>query len=168
MTFRPGAAKGGVYLVDTAIAVSVFPTRRSCADETGGAVIEMAAVTPVLLILMFSILQFGVVVHNRIILEEAVGSAARTLALTRGTANPCSTAAAMLQTSKGSLTWSSITRTLNVHGSDYTGDTCSGAGVTMLSGEEARVTATYPWAVGFYGMNAMSGTFTSTMSVRVE
>lgn len=133
--------------------------------------VEMAAVLPLLFIMMFAVLQFSVVMHNKVMLEESVGVAARTLALTRATTNPCSTAVTALKNAAVGLASGSLNITIRVNNTDYgpsNSPTCAGQGATMTAGSSATVTSTFPWSIGFYGMYIYSGNFSSSTVVRVE
>lgn len=140
-------------------------------DERGAAVIELAVVAPLLFMMIFAILQFGIVLHNKVVLAESVGFAARALSMTRGTTDPCSTTVAKLKSAVGSGIADTVQITLTVHGSTYgpsNSPTCSGVGTSMTSGEDAVIKATYPWSVALYGMSMTGSSLAAQTSVRVE
>lgn len=146
--------------------------RRFIRDDRGAALIEMAVVTPVLAVMMLAVMQFGVVMNNRVVLAESVGAAARTLSLTRGTANPCSTAAAKLKAAASTLGSGNITITVRVNDTNYTAvapasPSCAGAGTLMAAGDEAIASATYPCSIGVLAFSTTTCLSSST-SVRVE
>ncbi len=130
----------------------------------------MAVVLPVLTILMLSIAQIGFVMNRRIMLTEAVGFAARSLALTRSNADPCLVAVTKLKAAANGLTLSSLNITIQVNGhtsATSNSPSCPGDG-SMSAGSDAVVTATYPYSIAFYGFNLGAGNFTAQTSVRVE
>lgn len=56
--------------------------------------VEFAIIIPILLLVLLSILQFGIVFHNYVTLTDASRAGARQAAIGRGTANPSGTAVA--------------------------------------------------------------------------
>jgi Flp pilus assembly protein TadG len=141
-------------------------------NERGAAIIELAVSAPLLIIMVFAVLQFSIVLHNKVVLAESVGFAARTLAMQRGVADPCSTTVTKLKAALGTAMASTAQITLTVHGTTYgpsNNPSCSGSvGTSMTSGEDATLKATYPWSIGVYGISLGPGTLTSQVTVRVE
>ncbi len=145
------------------------------AEERGSAIIEMAAVTPLLLIMVLGIMQFGVAFNNNLMVTDAVRAGARALSTTRGGADPCTTAANKLRAAAVGLTLSNLSVTIRVNGTDYgpgaagSVPSCSGAGVSMAGGDDATATGSYPCSLVVFGMNFLPGcTLTSQTVVRVE
>lgn len=140
--------------------------------EAGSALIEVAVVSPVLLMMVFGILQFGVVMNTNVTLNDAVRVASRSLAMTRGVPDPCSTATTKLKNVAQGLTASSLSIRVTVNATAYgfsNSPTCSGQGVLMTSGADATVEATYPCTAVIYGINYMpSCTLRAQTTVRVE
>lgn len=127
---------------------------------------------PVLMLLVFGILQFGLVMNNNVALNDVVRTGARSLSLTRGTADPCSTTATKMRTAAVGLTLANLSFTIMVNGNSYgpqATPSCSGQGVTMTPGADARVTGTYPCSAIIYGIDFIPGcTLTAQTTVRVE
>ena len=140
--------------------------------ESGSALIEVAVISPILLMMVFGIVQFGVVMNSNVTLNDSVRVASRTLALTRGTADPCATTATKLRNSAQGFTPGNINITVTVNGNAYGpswSPSCAGQGATMTSGADAIVQATYPCAAVVYGVNDIHGcTLSARTTVRVE
>lgn len=149
------------------------PQRRSaCTDESGQALIEVALSAPILLMMVFGILQFGVIMQRYVSLNDAIRSGARALAMTRGTADPCSTAATKTRNGAIGLDLSGLNLTFRVNGSTYgpgLTPSCSGQGVNMTAGADVVASGTYPCSAVIYGINYIPGcTLSAQSTVRVE
>ncbi len=144
------------------------------ADSRGSALIETAVSLPVLILMVFATARFAIAFNNYIVLTDAVRIGARSLAITRGNANPCQAAGSKAQIAATTLTAGDITLTEIVNGNTYTAAAgsipqCSGQGVLMSSGSDAVLRATYPCSVIIYGINFVpSCQLTSQTTVRVE
>ena len=145
---------------------------RLVTGEAGSALIEVAVVSPVLLMMVFGILQFGVVMNTNVTLNDAVRVSSRTLALTRGTPDPCATAVTKLKNVAQGFTTASLNITVTVNGTAYgpsNSPSCSGQGTTMVTGADAAVEATYPCTAVIYGVDYMpSCRLRAKTVVRVE
>lgn len=145
---------------------------RLATGEAGSALIEVAVVSPILLMMVFGIVQFGLIMNTNVTLNDSVRVASRTLALTRGSADPCATTATKLRNAAQGFTAGNISITVTVNSTNYGpswSPSCSGQGTTMVSGADAVVQATYPCAAVIYGVNYMPGcTLSARTTVRVE
>ena len=136
--------------------------------QRGSAIIEMSVALPVLILMVFGIARFGIAFNNFIVLTDATRVGARSLAISRGSADPCTTARTKLLNAATSLNSANVTITSHVNNTNYSG-ACAGQGTTMAAGDEARLTATYPCSVVIFGINFIpSCTMTAQTSVRVE
>jgi Flp pilus assembly protein TadG len=122
-------------------------------SERGQTMTEFALVLPLLVFLLFGIIQFGIAFNNYIALTDAARAASRKGAVSRGAANPagdCSSAAVNaasdLNTSKLKVTCSS----------------------TWQSGSDVTVTATYPYSIQLLGWVVKSGDLKTQIKERVE
>jgi hypothetical protein len=144
------------------------------ADSRGSALIETAVSLPVLVLIVLAVSRFAITFNNYIVLTDAVRIGARSLAITRGIANPCQTAGSKAQVAATTLNANTITLTATVNGNTYTAAAgsipqCSGQGVLMAAGSDAVLRATYPCAVVFYGIDFVpSCSLTAQTTVRVE
>lgn len=145
---------------------------RRLSSDAGSALIETAMVSPLLLMMVFGVIQFGVVMHTNIGLNDAVRVGSRSLAMMRGTTDPCTTAATKLRSAATGMNLSNLMLTITVNGTAYGPaniPACSGAGTAMVSGADATVRATYPCNAVIYGVNYIPNcTLSAQTTVRVE
>ena len=137
--------------------------RTIISDERGQAVTEFAVILPVLMMVLFAIFQFGVVFNNYIQVTSAAREGARKGAVSRS-AGSCSTvqsaAVTAAEAAAPGLNWSQSGAGVTVT------DTCTNNAVQQ--GTDLTVTASYPWSVQIFGQSLVSGTLTSTTTMRVE
>jgi Flp pilus assembly protein TadG len=137
--------------------------------------VELAVVLPVLAMLVIGILQFGLVFNKYITLTDAVRGGARTLALGRGLSDPCDPAVTQtVQAAVGTgLTASQVTPSF-ASSSDYCGsgsyvyETSGNTSGNENQGDEATVTATYPYTLSLFGVPVFSFNLTSSASDAIE
>jgi Flp pilus assembly protein TadG len=60
-----------------AFTVTILPRRRSMRDQRGVAVVEFALVLPLLLLLLFGIVEFGMILYDKAVITSASRAAAR-------------------------------------------------------------------------------------------
>lgn len=157
----------------TGYAQSLSKRRLSLArNDSGQALIEVALSAPILLMMVFGILQFGIIMQRYVSLNDAVRSGARALAMTRGSADPCTTAANRLRSGAIGLDLTALNLTFTVNSNTYgpgLTPACSGQGITMTAGAEVMARGTYPCSAVIYGINYIPGcTLTAQSFVRVE
>ena len=126
-------------------------------NEAGQAVVEFAIILPVLLMVLFAILQFGVVFNNYIQVTAAAREGARKASVSRslGTAAAETAATAAAKAAAPGLKQSSITVT-------YPNSP------TFAQGSDVAVKVTYPYAISIIGVVVSSGNLSSTTTMRVE
>jgi Flp pilus assembly protein TadG len=134
--------------------------RLRCFNENGQAMVEIALVLPILLLVVTGILTFGLAFNNYVLLTEATGIGARTLAISRGaTTDPCATAASAIIAAAPLLTPANLSFTFVLNGATYTGASCSsgssttGAAGNLVQGANAVVTVNYPCSLAVFGAN---------------
>ena len=114
---------------------------------------EFALVLPLLALLLFGVIQFGVVFHQYVTLTDAVRAGARQGAVGRHLSSPSSSVEDRVRSSAADLDQSKL-------------------GVTVTSswqqGEDVTVSATYPYEITLLWFFARSGNLTSTTTERVE
>ncbi len=123
------------------------------ASERGQAMTEMAIVLPILCVLLFGILQFGIVFNRYLTITDAVRAGARVAAVSRFQGDPVGVTVARVRSAAGDLDQSK----LNV---SVTGGWGPGSSV--------EVKATYPYSVNLLGLVVKSGELTSKTTERVE
>jgi Flp pilus assembly protein TadG len=128
---------------------------RRLKSECGQALVEFAVVVPILLVLIFGIVQVAVTYNHYLTITDAARVGARDAAVGRlSSATPADVQQAVLDASKdldpNQLTVGVDDPTWNVSGSDVT------------------VTVTYPYSINILGVVVASGTLQSSITERVE
>lgn len=127
-------------------------------NEHGQTLVEFSLVLPLLALLLFGVIQFGIVFNNYIDLTDAVRAGARKAAVSRETtdpAGPVGVTKAAVVASAGDISLDPNTQ------------------VTVTSdwqpGDDVTVRATYPYSINLFGIvTVVSGTLTSKTTERVE
>lgn len=114
---------------------------------------EFTLVLPVLAILLFGVIQFGIVFNNYVTLTDATRAGARKAAVSRQTTNPVGNAVAAVRASAKDLNQSNLSVTVTS---------------TWEPSEDVSVTATYPYSISLLGMVVKSGRISSKTTERVE
>ena len=114
---------------------------------------EFALVLPVLALLLFAVIQFGIVFNNYVTLTDATRAGARKAAVGRQLSNPTGATVAAVRGSASDLTQSKLGVTVSS---------------TWQPGADVAVTATYPYSISLLGLVAKSGNLSSTTTERVE
>jgi Flp pilus assembly protein TadG len=146
--------------------------RRALADRKAIASLEFAAVVPVLLMIVMSVIYISIVFNNYLELNNAVSAGARMLAASRGASPPSaySNATTAFLGAIPNLTTSSppLSYTMLVGGTACNSDGAGGGTCdTLLNasmGGTAQVTATYTCNVSFMGINLVPGCTLSAQS----
>ena len=118
--------------------------------------VEFTLVLPVLLVVLFGIIQFGITFSNYVALTDAVRAGARTAAVSRSSSNPVADVKTRVMDASGDLDSTKVnvpdpvTPTGWVHGGDVT------------------VTATYPYSISLLGIVVASGNLSSSTTERIE
>jgi Flp pilus assembly protein TadG len=127
--------------------------RRARRDEEGQTLVEFALVLPILALLLFGVIQFGIVFNNYLTLTDAVRAGARKAAVSRQAADPAGNA----------------TQAVVDSGADIKIDPNK---VTVTSdwqpGDPVSVQASYPYSISLLGWVVKSGYITSKTTERVE
>jgi Flp pilus assembly protein TadG len=122
-------------------------------SEKGQSLTEFALALPILALLLFAVIQFGITFNNYVTLTDATRAGARKAAVGRQLPNPQS---AVIQAVKNSATDLDLSK-LNVTVTS-----------TWQPGTDASVTATYPYSIKLLGLAVKSGRLSSTTTERVE
>jgi Flp pilus assembly protein TadG len=123
-------------------------------DERGQAVVEFAIIVPLIAMLLFAILEFGIVFNNYLTLTDAVRAGARKAAVSRHipTGRHGIVEAAVRASAEGI-----DNEDLDVHVS-----------TSWAAGSDVEVSASYPYSIDVFGLEFMSGELESTTTERVE
>ena len=125
--------------------------------ENGQAVVEFAMILPVLLLILFAILQFGLIFNNYIQVTAAAREGARKAAVSRslGTSAAETAATTSAKAAAPGLKQASIGVTFPNSPS-------------FAQGSDVSVKVTYPYSISLLGIIVKSGTLSSTTTMRVE
>ncbi len=130
-------------------------------NEQGQAMVEFAMVLPILLVLVFGIIQFGITFNHYLTLTDAVRAGARQAAVSRIATDPAGLAEARVRSAAaGSLDDADLDVTVTP--SDQSGQ------AVFAQGGDVTVTATYPYSINLLGFVVKSGRLTSQTTERVE
>jgi Flp pilus assembly protein TadG len=127
----------------------------SIRNQQGQTMTEFALVLPVLALLLFAVVQFGIVFNNYVTLTDATRAGARKAAVSRQASNPAGVAETAVRNSASDLTQSKLNVTITS---------------TWKPSDDVTVRATYPWKVSLpmLGLVVKAGTLSSTTKERVE
>jgi Flp pilus assembly protein TadG len=122
-------------------------------SERGQSLTEFALALPILALLLFAVIQFGIVFNNYVTLTDATRAGARKAAVDRQLANPAGAAVSAVRSSAANLKQSDLAVTVTS---------------TWQPSADVTVTATYPYSISLLGMVVKSGRLSSTTTERVE
>jgi Flp pilus assembly protein TadG len=114
---------------------------------------EFALVLPLLALLLFGVIQFGITFNNYISLTDAVRAGARKGAVARQLADPVGETIAQVRTSATDLKPADLQITVES---------------TWKPGDPVKVTASYPYSISLLGVVVKSGRMNSSTTDRVE
>jgi Flp pilus assembly protein TadG len=137
--------------------------RKIKSNEEGQAFAEFVIVAPVLLLLVFGIIQFGILFNNYLTLTDAVRAGARQAAVSRTLTDPIASATDRVKAAAANLDTSPDALEITVDPYDPKSGTHSWA-----QGGDVKVTATYPYSINLLGFVVKSGRLTSQTTERVE
>lgn len=115
--------------------------------------VEFALVLPLLALLLFGVIQFGIVFNNYVTLTDATRAGARRAAVSRQASDPVGAAVAAVRASAKDFNQSNLSVTVSS---------------TWQPASDVSVTATYPYSISLLGMVVKSGRLSSTTTERVE
>ena len=122
-------------------------------EEQGQAMAEFTIVLPIVVLVLFGIIQFGIVFNNYETLTDATRAGARVGAVARGSSNPTQNATTAVQKAATDLNQSNLSITVSS---------------TWGAGSDVTVTATYPYSISLLGVVVKSGYLRSSTTERVE
>jgi Flp pilus assembly protein TadG len=127
--------------------------------EQGQAVTEFALVLPILALLLFGVIQFGIAFNNYLTVTDAVRAGARKASVGRYIANsggnPAAEAEAKLRAAASDLDQAQLSVTVTPSGG-------------WAQGTDVSVSASYPYTISLLGLVVSSGNLTSKTTERVE
>jgi Flp pilus assembly protein TadG len=129
--------------------------RFSFRNQQGQSMTEFALVLPILALLLFGVIQFGIVFNNYITLTDAVRAGARKGTVGRHLSDPPGDVEQSVRKAATDLRQSELRVNVSVN-PDWTRDA------------EVTVNATYPYEISLLGVVVKSGRLSSTTKERVE
>jgi Flp pilus assembly protein TadG len=130
-------------------------TKTRMKNEQGQTMTEFALVLPILVVLLFGIIQFGIAFNNYVTLTDAVRAGARKAAVSRNLADPAGTCRAAVVAAADNLDKTDLKKNLS----------CSS---TWAPGADVTVFADYKYDISLLGWVVFSGRMKSEMKERVE
>jgi Flp pilus assembly protein TadG len=122
-------------------------------SQKGQSLTEFALALPILALLLFAVIQFGITFNNYVTLTDATRAGARKAAVGRQLSNPQSAVIQAVKSSATDLDQSKLNVTVTS---------------TWQPGADVSVTATYPYSIKLLGLPLKSGSLSSTTTERVE
>lgn len=122
-------------------------------SEHGQALTEFALALPILALLLFAVIQFGIAFNHYVTLTDATRAGARKAAVARQLSNPANVCVSAIRTSASDLDQAALTAT------------CTS---TWQMGSDVTVNASYPYSISLLGLVVKSGRLSSTTTERVE
>ena len=129
------------------------PKKVSFRAQRGQTMTEFALALPLLALLLFGVIQFGIAFNNYITLTDAVRAGARKGAVARHLSDP-----------EGATVSQVRTAATDLKPADLAVDVES----SWEPGEEVRVSASYPYSISLLGLVVKKGRLTSETTERVE
>jgi Flp pilus assembly protein TadG len=132
--------------------------QRTRTNESGQALVEFALVAPVLFLILFAIIQFGIAFMHSVALTDAVRAGARKAAVSRTATDPSAAATNAVLGAATDLDKSTLQGGISVDPG------ASG----WVAGGTVTVSAQYPYQVNILGIVVASGYLHSTTTERIE
>ncbi|MDX6489861.1 MAG: hypothetical protein QOD43_106 [Gaiellaceae bacterium] len=133
--------------------ITAFRRKIQMRSERGQSLVEFALALPILVLLLFAVIQFGIVFNNYVTLTDATRAGARKAAVGRQQSNPVGVCVTAVRNSATDLKQSDLS------------PTCSSS---WQPGADVNVTATYPYTINLLGIPVKKGRLSSTTTERVE
>jgi Flp pilus assembly protein TadG len=127
--------------------------RAAFRSERGQSMTEFALVLPLLVVLLFGIIQFGITFNNYISLTDAVRAGARKAAVSRHQPDPVAVTVDQVRRAATDLDPADLQ--IDVQSS-------------WTAGDEVEVSASYPYSIKLLGIKIKEGRMNSTTTERVE
>jgi Flp pilus assembly protein TadG len=122
-------------------------------SERGQSLTEFALVLPLVVVLLFGIIQFGITFNNYVTLTDAVRAGARKGAVSRHEKNPVAATEDQVRAAATDLKGTDLL--VNVES-------------TWEPGDQVKVSASYPYSIRLFGIPVKEGRMNSATTERVE
>ncbi|MGZ4333115.1 MAG: TadE/TadG family type IV pilus assembly protein [Gaiellaceae bacterium] len=132
--------------------------RRKLHNESGQALVEFALVAPILFLILFGIIQFGIAFMHSVALTDAVRAGARKAAVSRTAADPNAAATNAVLGAATDLDQATL----------KDGVTVTPGASGWVAGGSVTVSAQYPYQINILGIVVTSGFLHSATTERLE
>jgi len=129
--------------------------RKDITSERGQTMAEFAVVLPILVVLLFGIMQFGIAFNNYVTLTDAARAGARKAAVSRQSGDPAGDCRKAVLAAAADLDQAVLAPTVQ----------CKSA---WTPGSDVEVDASYPYNITLFGLPVFSGDLKTVMKERVE
>jgi Flp pilus assembly protein TadG len=129
--------------------------RYNITSERGQTMTEFAIVLPILVVLLFGIIQFGIAFNNYVTLTDAARAGARKAAVSRESGDPAGDCKAAVLAAADNLDQSVLAPNVQCVSS-------------WAAGSDVEVDASYPYNITLFGLPVFSGDLKTVMKERVE
>jgi Flp pilus assembly protein TadG len=129
--------------------------RYNITSERGQTMTEFAIVLPILVVLLFGIIQFGIAFNNYVTLTDAARAGARKAAVSRESGDPAGDCKAAVLAAADNLDQSVLSPRVQCVSS-------------WSAGSDVEVDASYPYNISLFGLPVFSGDLKTVMKERVE
>jgi Flp pilus assembly protein TadG len=153
---HPGSFRKTRFLSQVPVVPQVrleMNSRLDIRKEQGQTMTEFAIVLPVLVLLVFAVIQFGILFNNYVTLTDAARAGARKAAVSRTAPDPVGATVTQVQNSASDLNQTNLAVTVTS---------------TWAPASDVTVTATYPYSINLLGLVVASGRLSSKVTERVE
>jgi Flp pilus assembly protein TadG len=133
--------------------ITAYRRKIQIRSQRGQSLVEFALALPILILLLFAVIQFGVAFNNYVTLTDATRAGARKAAVGRRLPNPAGSTEAAVRKAATDLRQGDL---------DVTVDS------SWEPGTDVDVTATYPYTINLLGIPVKTGRLSSTTTERVE
>jgi Flp pilus assembly protein TadG len=127
--------------------------RISIRGQQGQTMVEFTIVLPILVLLVFGVIQFGIAFNNYLALTDAARAGARKAAVSRLSGNGASQATSAVRAAAANLNQSNLDVSVSS---------------SWQQGSNVTVSATYPYSISLLGLIVKSGRLNTTITERVE
>jgi Flp pilus assembly protein TadG len=149
------ASVGDAVSTSKELTNTMIKRRIDIRSSRGQTMVEFALVVPILCLVLFGVIQFGVLYKDYVTLTDATRAGARKAAVSRHEADPVGTTQAKVQSSASGLDPAKLNVTVS-------------AAPAWEHGADVTVAATYPYDIKLLGFVVTSGNLSSKTTERVE
>ena len=138
-------------------------------DRSAVAAAEFALILPVLMLIFFGILRFGIALNANLALTDGVRAGARQFAIGRASTTVFTDTMARFRAATGALDAGTVTVALSVNGARCSNDATCKQALATAAGQPATMAAGYPCNLTVLGYDFAPGcTLSSQTTERVE